>query len=323
MQTVAVLRGGVGDEHDVSLKTGMNVLRRLEHSAFRPTDVYIDRSGIWHVRGVPMLPARALTGADVVFNALHGAYGEDGTVQRELDRMGIPYTGSGAFASSVAMNKVLTKNMLASTGIRMAHHVVIGVTPDLEKTVIEIFRTFPQPSIIKPVNSGSSVGVTLARSFFDFYDGIKKAFQYAKEVIVEEYIKGREATVGVIDGMRGKKIYTLPPVEIILPVTSRIFDWQAKYGGETREECPAHFTRAQVEELERAAAQVHETLGLRHYSRSDFIMTPKGPVFLETNTLPGLTDQSLLPKSLGAVGISMDEFLTHVIGLALEKKISF
>lgn len=320
MIVVAVLRGGVGDEHDVSLRTGMNVLRLLERGPWKPIDVYIDRSGVWHVRGVPMVPSRALSGVDVVFNALHGLYGEDGTVQRELERLSIPFTGSTSFPSSVAMNKVLTKEMLKPLGIKTPYYTVLSVTPELESDIVRVFRSFPQPSVVKPLNSGSSVGVTLAQSFNEFEEAVKKAFQYAKEVIVEEYIKGRDATVGVIDDMRGKKTYQLPPVEIILPPTSRIFDFDAKYGGASEERCPGGFSRSQIEELEDTAARVHEALGLRHYSRSDFVVTPKGVYFLEANTLPGLTEKSLIPKSLDAVGIPMDEFLNHVLMMALEKK---
>ena len=284
MPVVAVLRGGVGEEHDISLKTGFNVIKRLEKSPYRPIDVYIDRAGVWHVRGIPMAPTRALSGTDVVFNALHGQYGEDGTVQRELDRLGVAYTGSGAFASSVAMNKVLTKDILATHGVRMPRHIKLTVTSDLDKVTLELWRTFSQPSVIKPVNSGSSVGVTLARSYNEFVTGIRKAFGYAKEILVEEYIKGREATVGVIDKFRNKKLYDLPPVEIILPQAAFILDYDTKCAGGVAGLCPAPFDRSVVEELQSSAALVHEALGLRHYSRSDFIVTPKNQVyFLETN----------------------------------------
>lgn len=320
MAVVAVLRGGVGDEHEVSLKTGLAVLRKLEHSIHRPVDVYIDRVGIWHVRGTPIPPQRALSGVDVVFNALHGAYGEDGGVQRELERMGVAYTGPQPMAASLSMNKVVSKDMVSQLGILVPRHVMVGVTPDIERRAIEIWQTFPQPSIVKPLASGSSVGVTLAKSFTQFVAGIKNAFQYAKDVVVEEYVRGREATVGVIDKFRNSPIYALPPVEIILPKGSEIFDWNAKYGAHEHHYAPSGFSRREVEALEAAAKTVHEKLGMRHYSRSDFIVTPQGPYFLEVNALPGLGAESLVPKSLDAVGSSMDEFLAHVISLALEKK---
>lgn len=320
MAIVAVLRGGVGDEHDVSLKTGLAVLRKLEHSVHRPVDVYIDRSGIWYSRGTPVSPQRAISGIDVVFNALHGAYGEDGGVQRELERMGVSYTGPQPMAAALSMNKVVSKDMVSRYGILVPRHVMVGVTPDIERRAIEIWQTFPQPSIVKPLASGSSVGVTLAKSFTQFVDGIKNAFNYAKDVVVEEYIRGREATVGVIDKYRSTPLYSLPPVEILLPKGSDIFDWNAKYGTHDHVQSSHGFTRAEVEALESAAKTVHDKLGMRHYSRSDFIVTPKGPYFLEVNSLPGLTEHSLLPKSLDTVGSSMDEFLAHVISMALEKK---
>ncbi len=319
MIKVAVLRGGTGDEHEVSLKTGANVLENLgkRHQA---VDVFIDKKGEWHVRGIPMAPERALTSIDVVFNALHGQYGEDGTVQKVLDRIGIPYTGSGAFPSAVAMNKILTKEALEKHGIKTPRHVVLRVSADLEKEASELFRTFPQPSIIKPASSGSSVGVTLAKSFQEFWDGIKKAFAHSPQVIVEEYIKGREGTCGVVEGLRGSACYQLIPVEIVPPKERTFFDYEAKYGGASTERCPGNFTREETTEMQRLAQLAHEKLGLRHYSRSDFIVSPKGVYFLEVNTLPGLTNESLLPKSLSAVGVSMDEFLDHLLHMALEKR---
>jgi D-alanine-D-alanine ligase len=320
MIIVAVLRGGVGDEHDVSLKTGLAVLRKLEGTQFKTLDVYIDRAGVWHVRGVSLPPQRALSAVDVVFNALHGAYGEDGGVQRELERLGVPYTGPKPGPAALAMNKALSKDMLAAEGVLVPRYVRLGVSHDLERKAIEVWQTFPQPSIVKPMNSGSSVGVALVKTYPELMQAIKNAFNYSKDVMIEEYIRGAEATVGVIDGFRGAHTYALPPVEIVLPKTCEIFDYNAKYSGETTERCPGAFTRTQTEALEEAARTVHKKLGLRHYSRSDFIVTPKGPYFLEANSLPGLTESSLVPKSLDAVGASMDEFLAHVISLALEKK---
>lgn len=317
MITVAVLRGGPSDEHEVSLKTGANVLKHLNREPYRAIDVYIDRQGVWHMRGVPLAPERALGAVDVVFNAMHAQYGEDGTVQRLLDRLGVAYTGSGALASALAMNKALTKDMLQKHGIRMARSVTLSVSPDLERQIAETFRTFPQPSVIKPVSSGSSVGVTIARSFQEFATGIKNAFQHAAQVLVEQFIPGKEATVGVVERMRGQKQYGLPPVEIVPPAACTFFDYTAKYGGESIERCPGNFSRTETDELIRVARLAHEALGLRHYSRSDFMVGPRGEVyFLETNTLPGLTDESLLPKSLAAVGVTMPQFLDHVIDLA-------
>lgn len=321
MITVAVLRGGPSNEHDVSLKSGANVLSHLQREPYRAIDVFIDKKGVWHVRGVPIDPERALSSVDVAFNVIHGHYGEDGTLQRILDRIGIPYTGANALSAGLSMNKVLTKDMLASSGIKMAHHATLNVSPTLDKDILELFRRFPQPSVIKPNASGSSVGVTIARSFDDFKEGIKKAFAHSTQVLVEEFIQGKEATVGIVEGLRGKKHYDLLPVEIVPPPDADFFDYEFKYNGQTTERVPGNFTRDETGELQRLAALAHEKIGLRHYSRSDFIVSPRGIYFLEVNSAAGvgLTEQSLLPKALSAVGISMDEFLDHVIQETLKK----
>jgi D-alanine-D-alanine ligase len=315
MITVAVLRGGPSDEYDISLKTGATVLSNLQREPYRAIDVFIDKAGVWHVRGIPVSPERALSMTDVAWNALHGRYGEDGTVQRVLDRLGVPYTGSGALGSALAMNKVMAKEILARHGIRMARSTTLTVSAGLEREVVELFRTFPQPSVVKPAASGSSVGVTLARSFTEFTDGITAAFQRSTQVIVEEFIKGRQATVGVIDALRGQARYALPALETELSRDMAIFDYETK-GGTFSVRCPGNFSRQESEELMRMATHAHNALGLRHYSRSDFIVSPKGAYFLEANSLPGLTDTSSLTNALKAVGVSMPEFIDHVIALA-------
>ena len=320
MKTVAVLRGGVGDEHEVSLKTGANVLSHLQKGSHKVTEIYIDKGGAWYVRGMPINPDQALASVDIVFNALHGAYGEDGEVQKLLDRLGVPYTGSQSFASALSMNKILAKERVEREGILVARSHVLSVSPDLEKEIVELFRSFPQPSVVKPASSGSSVGVSIAQSFDEFRSGIKKAFQHSKQVLVEELIKGREATVGVIERLRGEDQYGLPPVEIIPASSCTFFDYDAKYTGQSEEKCPGNFSQEETIELQRLARLAHSALGLRHYSRSDFIVSPQGIYFLETNTLPGLTDESLLPKSLHAVGVDMPEFLEHLVDLAVQKR---
>ena len=322
LKTVAVLRGGVGSEHDVSLQTGAQVLRHLSDTLadrYKAIDIFIDRNGVWHMRGAPASPQKVLGVVDAVWNGLHGEYGEDGTVQRTLDAFGVPYTGSGVYASSVAINKKLTKERLRSAGIRTPHAVSLEVSASLPADIVRVFRTFPQPSVIKPVNAGSSVGVSLARTFAEFEQGVKTAFQYAPVVLIEEYIPGREATCAVVDSFRGALHYQLPPVEIIPPFGASFFNYEAKYGAGTVEHCPGHFSRAETESVQEMARHIHSLFGLRHYSRSDFIISPKGVYVLEVNTLPGLTENSLLPKSLQAVGVSLPGFIDHVLTLALNK----
>lgn len=313
---VAVLRGGPSREYDVSLKTGASVLSALNRERYEPRDIFISREGEWHLHGVPMAPERALRGADVAFNALHGEYGEDGTLQRLLDELAVPYTGSAAHPSSLAFNKHRTRDAVASLGVKIAHGRVVERPADLAALAHELFRSFPHPAIVKPVAGGSSVGTAVADSFHALVWALERAFEVSPKVLVEEFIKGREATVGVIDDFRGEAVYALMPVEIVPPPAASFFDYDAKYSGQTIERVPGHFSDAHKALLSAAAKAVHQGLGLAHYSRSDFIVSPRGIYFLEVNTLPGLTGESLLPKALAAGGTNLSQFLDHVITLA-------
>ena len=176
-----------------------------------------------------------------------------------------------------------------------------------------------QPFVVKPIGWGSSVGVSIVGGYAAVLAALKALFaDGAPSVLVEEYIRGKEATIGVVEGLRGEALYALPSVEIIAPKDD-FFSYKAKYGGETREICPGNFSRVITEELQRAARVIHRALELRHYSRSDFIVAPKGIYYLETNTLPGLTKESLMPKSLETIGVPLPDFLSHLVNLALSR----
>ena len=317
---VGVLRGGPSSEYDVSLQTGGSVLQHLPKEKYHALDILIGKDGIWHVRGMPTEPSRILNKVDAVFNALHGEYGEDGTVQNTLDTFGVHYTGSGKLGSAIAMNKAMTKERATQLNIRVPKHELLKVADDLEARVCDIFKHFGPPLVTKPLSSGSSVGVTLTKNLDELIQGVYKAFEYSTRVMVEEYIKGREATCGVIENFRGEEIYSMFPIEIIPPKENNFFDYDAKYSGKTEEICPGNFTEEEKEKLQQYARDIHHALGLRHYSRSDFIVSPNGIYFLEVNTLPGLTEESLFPKALDAIGCSLPEFLDHITSLALERK---
>lgn len=319
MQTVVgVLRGGPSREHEVSLKTGAAILANLPEDKYLARDIYIDKQGQWHDRGRPVDPERVLRQIDVALIGLHGEYGEDGEVQKLLERFGVPYAGADSFGSYLAMHKVMSKHKAQEAGLLTPKFQYIEHASESEQGAREIILKFHQPVIVKPVAWGSSVGVSIVGGYAPVLRAINQLFaDGAPSVLVEEYIKGQEATAGVVEGLRGETYYTLPPIEIIPPPNAKFFSADVKYTGETREICPGNFTRVESEELRRAAKVMHRALGLRHYSRSDFIVTPKGIYYLETNTLPGLTEESLLPKSLAAVGVSFSDFLHHLVTLAL------
>lgn len=320
---VGVLRGGPSNEYEVSLASGAKVLEALRLHFEHPydiEDIFIDKQGVWHMDGVPIKPEDAMRKVDVVFNALHGTYGEDGKVQGFLETHGMPFTGSGSLPSSVGMNKVLTKKIFKDHGIKTPYFRELqsdAINNDTEKLVKELFHSLVLPAVVKPTSSGSSVGVTVVKVYKDLGQALADAALHSDSVLIEEFIPGIEATGGVLEGFRGQDIYSLPPVEI--RPHNGFFDYSSKYKGQSTEIVPATFSHEIKKEIEELSARIHRIMGLRHYSRSDFIIHPRRGVFaLEVNTLPGLTEESLVPKALRAVGSDMTEFVHHLIRLALE-----
>jgi len=320
IKRIGVLRGGPSSEYEVSLHTGLNVLKVLreyfEHK-YQAHDILIDRSGNWHIDGMPIISHEVFPKIDIAFNALHGAYGEDGKIQHILETHGIPFTGSGSLASAVGMNKSLSKKVFVNHGIKTPYYKVIAssrIKRDMDQVMKELFRSSILPVIVKPCSSGSSMSVTVIRKYSDFPQALDMASEHGHEVMIEEFIPGIEATCGIVEDFRGHSLYALPPIEI--RHNSGLFDYEAKYGGKSQEIVPAEFSHELKAKIEDLARQIHQTLNLRHYSRSDFIIHPKRGIYvLEVNTLPGLTEESLIPKALHAVGSNVREFVGHVLGL--------
>lgn len=320
MKKIIVLRGGPSSEHEVSLKTGKSVINQLRND-YHVTDIIIDHDGNWLLSGVAIEPHKAVRHIDCVFNAMHGEYGEDGTVQKILESLKIPYTGSSVLGSSVAMNKVITKDFYKKHGIKTPLHKVIDAKDNIDEVAMNLYKTFPMPAVLKPVASGSSVGVSIVRDYKSLRDTLISLFLRYPKVLVEEYIEGKEATVGILEEFRGQKLYALPTVEIRKPAHKDFFDYEAKYSDISQELCPGEFSPAEKQLMQEMAIKAHDSLGLRHYSRTDFRIHPRRGVYaLETNSLPGLTDKSLMPKSLSSVGIEYKEMLDHIIRLATERK---
>lgn len=334
MIRVGVMRGGPSREYEVSLATGANVLSHLRSDDFKDKysaiDIFIDKDGAWHVGGRPVSIEDISKKVDVVFNAMHGDFGEDGKVQTLLDQWKIPYTGSRAFPSALGYNKVLAKQEFKKLGIKTPEYLLLVLDEkaraksprDLAKEQARfVWSKMAPPWVVKPVASGSSVGVKVCKTFPELEDAVLDCVNDDTDIFIEEMIEGKEATVGVVEGLRGKKLYTLPPIEIRVPKHKKFFDYDAKYSGISEEICPGNFSYSEKEELQRLASLIHEGLNLSHYSRSDFIVHPKKGIYaLEVNTLPGLTNESLTPKALYAVGATMPEFLKHIIELALKNK---
>ncbi len=316
---VGVLRGGPSSEYEVSIQSGGTVLRNLP-DVYEGKDIFIDRKGVWHLHGLPRDISEISQHVDVVFNALHGEYGEDGGVQRDLERHGIRYTGSKVFPSVVGMNKRISKEKFAEIGIKTPRAYYCDHGCSVDAVVRDVYQMSAPPYIIKPTGAGSSVGVQKANTARELAEYVGEVLSVWDEIMVEECIVGKEATCGVIDNFRDATHYSLIPVEIIPPPDKRFFDYHAKYSGVSKEVCPGCFSEEEKEMIQYFAKEAHKAIGARHYSRSDFMIHPKRGVFiLELNTLPGLTDESLLPKSLSAIGTSMPQFIDHVLTSALRE----
>jgi D-alanine-D-alanine ligase len=265
-----------------------------------------------------MSPQAAFEGIDIVFIALHGAYGEDGQIQRLLHRFHIPYTGSGAVASALAFNKSAAKRLLEQKGIRTPKYRVLtgsslwSVAASLDHLLLDMGEEL----FVKPVSNGSSNASYRILGKEQLENVIELLLPRYGSLLVEEFIHGREVTVGVLQNFRDHAHYALPVVEIVPSHAEPFFTNTAKYNGATSYHCPADFTFTEKELLADLAIQAHQHLGCDHYSRSDFIVSGDNLYFLELNTLPGLTEHSLLPKSAATVGLDFPNLVRHLIDTA-------
>jgi len=318
MKRVAVLRGGPSEEYDVSMLSGNAVLKALADSNYPHRDITITKNGDWLSEGKKLTQDQAFEGIDVVFVALHGSFGEDGQIQRILERRGIPFTGSRAMASGIAFNKELTKHTLRPHKLNMAKHRRVNRDEQhtLKDEIAQIIADLGTEVFVKPLANGSSFGARRVQDTTVLYDTLVELLGVYENLLVEEYISGTEATVGVLGDFRGERLYTLPAVEIIPPTGHDFFTSQNKYDGTTTELVPGRFSPPIKAEMARLAQLAHEVIGCDQYSRSDFLIKNGEVYFLEINTLPGLTDQSLFPKSADAIGLDFKSLVYHLIETA-------
>lgn len=315
---VTVLRGGPSEEYEVSLRTGANVLTALRERYASVDDVIITKRGEWLIDGIARSPEKAVSTTDVVFIALHGTYGEDGEIQRLIERYQVPFTGSRSLPSAIAFNKHLTKETLSQYGVMMPQHKVVTLAdlPQLDQVVHDIRDSFGPTYVVKPLASGSSFGVTITSDPAELTRAIADTISRVDYLMVEEFITGREATCAVLNDFRDQDTYVFPIIEIIPPTDEPFFTTAAKYNGKTQEICPGNFSYQERSALTDLSSLIHRTLGLTQYSRSDFIIKNGVPYFLEVNTLPGLTKESLFPKAAASVGLSFTDLVEHLVETA-------
>ena len=305
---VAVLAGGRSSEHDVSLASAESVRAGLAEGGHEPIDVRIDRAGRWTSGGeaLPLVPGAGLLGADVVFPALHGPFGEDGTVQGLLELLDVPYVGAGVLASSLSMDKALFKDLMAAHGVPQVEYSVVreGAGRD----------SFGPPVFVKPARLGSSVGISRVVSEVELDRALALAFEHDPVVVVERMATGMEVECSVL-GNRHPDAST--PGEIVIR-KGDWYDYEAKYtDGGMELVVPARTPH--LEEVRRLAAEVFKIVGCSGMARVDFFVTEEGVLVNELNTIPGFTATSVYAKLWEASGVPYPELLDRLLKLALER----
>ena len=346
---IVVLAGGLSTERDVSFKTGSMVAKALKENGHKVIllDVFMgysdreeDLTGIFdradeisvQVSDIPTeAPDLAKVKAsrkdqspcffgpnvikmcqmaDIVFMALHGENGENGKIQAAFDLFGVKYTGSDYLSSAIAMNKETSKQFFLANGIPTPKGISMRREPrqdDITKLDLTL------PCVVKPCCGGSSIGVTIVRDAAEFKAALDDAFKWENELVIEEFVQGREFSVGVIEGK------ALPIIEIA--PKEGFYDYKNKYkAGSTVETCPAELPEQVTKDMQHYAEEVARVIGLDTYSRSDFLLNDKNEMFcLEANTLPGMTPTSLLPQEAAVIGMSFNQLCEHLIDISLKK----
>ena len=306
---VALVMGGKSNEREVSLASGREVLAHIDQTRFEVSTYDPATDLIRLVEDADKL--------DLAFLCLHGRYGEDGTIQGLCEMVGLPYTGSGVLASAMAMDKEIAKRIFRDAGLPVAPDLVVrkNSISDLHETAKMALFSLGNPVVVKPLSSGSSVGLSIVESEEQLIEALTCAFDIDGSALLEKYLPGKELTCGVV----GNRILkALPPIEIIPAEGHRFFDYSAKYEpGQAQEICPAAVHNELLDEVQRLSISAHTTLGCRGLSRTDLIFSFGNTYILETNTLPGLTAGSLLPKMARAYGLSFSAFISYIIDLAL------
>jgi D-alanine-D-alanine ligase len=347
---VAVLMGGPSPERDVSLASGLQVIQAADPQRYEILPYEITREGKWlprpdllrlaapgsppQVGAVPEVAAstalvtRRIEDAvgdgvvDLAFIALHGPYGEDGTIQGLLELLGIPYTGSGVLASALAMDKLRSRQVGLVNGLPFPAYMVVdgGGWPGNRAEVVKQFtQEMGLPCVVKPNAQGSSIGVTIVRAEDGLVPAVERALEYGEVVLIEEYIRGKELTCAILEDPQTGIPAPLPVIEIV--PKREFFNYQAKYQpGASDEIVPARIPAALTQRVQQLALRAHRALGCEGMSRVDMIARETEIVLLEVNTIPGLTLGSLLPKAAAAAGIGFPELVNRIIQGALRRE---
>jgi D-alanine-D-alanine ligase len=293
---VAVLMGGVSREREISLKTGKAILKALTEKGYSVTPIDV---------GGDISERLAKEKIECAFIALHGRFGEDGTIQGLLELMGIPYTGSGVLASALAMHKIMAKKFFIYEKIPTPRFEVFqrkAIEKDLSQPI-----SLPLPLVVKPAREGSTIGISIVRKEEEWVPALKRAGEYDEEILVEEFMKGKEITVGILEDI------PLPIIEIV--PKSGFYDYHSKYTkGETQYILPARISREKYLYAQEISLKAYQSLGCSGVTRVD-LMTDENenPFVIDVNTMPGMTETSLLPKAASYAGIPFEDLVERIL----------
>ncbi len=305
---VALIAGGISGEREISMKSGDAVEKALDPKKYE-VKRYDPRDDL----GSLLKNSRDI---DLALILLHGRYGEDGSMQGLLDLLGVSYVGSGILGSAMAMNKRIAKSIYRSEGLLVAEDVLLCKGEPY--SVDQILDRLGASTVVKPASEGSSIGVTICHSKEKLSEGIEVAFHHDREILIEQFLNGRELTCCVLGN---KSLDALPVIEIVPNPKYPFFDYQAKYTpGATSEICPAEISLAQTEAAQSCAVRAHKALQCRDWSRTDMILCNDKVYVLETNTIPGMTETSLVPLAARTAGMSFRQFVERLIVLCMERE---
>ncbi len=306
MIRVGVLRGGTGNQYERSLETGAYVLKNLPKDTYEVSDIFLDRDGVWHMNGTPLDHEKLMRKVDVIWNALHGFYGEDGKLQQLLENLGIPYIGAGPLSSAVTMNSKFLKDHLAKLGVQTPRGIYIEDwgTDDAEETVAAVVaataKKFSPPWIVEPIAKGIGKGGITAKTRAELVTVLSQMHELGMPALIEEAVLGKNVSVSSVADFRGESVYTFLPIQTDAIRTK--------------------LQSADSQALQNLAKKIHQHMHLGHYSRVEAIISPKGNIYVKNiETIPAFDKVSDLHHSLAQVGSSFKEFAKHLLGSAIGK----
>lgn len=307
---IGILCGGISAERSISLKTGDAIYKALKALGLKAVKIIVGKDIVRKIYGYKI---------DIAFVALHGEYGEDGTIQGLLELCGIPYTGSGVLASALSIDKVFTKKIYESNKLAVPAYEVLN-----KNSKSKTLRKLKFPVVVKPSRQGSSIGVSIAKNNRELKNSINNALKFGDEIIIEKYIKGRELSVGVLGSLRSHgsfNSFALPVIEIIPGRSGNFYDQKAKYDkGGSKHIIPAGISAELYRKACGLAVASHNAFGCSGVSRTDMILEASGRIYLlEINTIPGMTATSLVPEAAACIGISFKQLVIRILLSAYKK----